>query len=197
MFSIPPLPYGYDALEKLGMSKEQLAFHYDKHHQGYVTKLNAAAQANADLSKKTVEELIVTEKGPLYNLSAQIWNHTFYWSCMSPNGGGAPSDKLKAELEKSFGSVDKFKEQFSAAAVGHFGSGWAWLIQDGDKLTIHQTHDAGCPLSEGLKPVLTCDVWEHAYYIDFRNDRPAYVKNFWNVINWEFVEANVFGKSNL
>jgi Fe-Mn family superoxide dismutase len=188
------MPYGYDGLAAKGMSKEQLTYHYDKHHQGYVTKLNAAAQSNADLSKKTIEDLIATEKGPIFNLAAQIFNHTFYWNSMSPNGGGAPTNRIANEINASFGSFDKFKEEFTNAAVGHFGSGWAWLVKDTatNKLKVFQTHDAGTPLTEpGLKPILTCDVWEHAYYVDYRNDRAAYVKAFWNAVNWEFAESNL------
>ena len=191
-FSIPPLPYGYDGLVAKGLSKEQLTFHYDKHHQGYVTKLNAAAATNAELAKKSIEQLIQTEKGPIFNLAAQIFNHTFFWNSLSPNGGGEPKGKIAEAINGSFGSFDKFKEEFSNAAVGHFGSGWAWLVKDNsEKLKIVQTHDAGTPLTEGLTPILTCDVWEHAYYVDYRNDRAAYVKAYWNAVNWEFAESNL------
>lgn len=191
-FSIPPLPFAYDALAPKGLSKEQVTYHYDKHHQGYVTKLNAAAEANPELAKKTIEQIITTEKGPIFNLAAQIFNHTFYWNCLSANGG-EPKGKVLEEITASFGSFDKFKDEFTAAAVGHFGSGWAWLVKDGtdNKLKVVQTHDAATPLTENLKPVLTCDVWEHAYYVDYRNDRIAYVKTFWNLVNWEFVEKNL------
>jgi Fe-Mn family superoxide dismutase len=191
-FSIPPLPYAYDALVGKGLSKEQLTFHYDKHHQGYVTKLNAAAASNAELAKKSIEQLIQTEKGPIFNLAAQIFNHTFFWNSLSPNGGGEPKGKIAEAINTSFGSFDKFKDEFTNAAVGHFGSGWAWLVKDQqEKLRVVQTHDAGTPLTEGLKPILTCDVWEHAYYVDYRNDRAAYVKAFWGAVNWEFAEANL------
>ena len=190
-FAIPPLPWNYDALVGKGISKEQVTFHYDKHHAGYVTKLNAAAASNPELAKKSIETLMSTEKGPLFNLAAQIWNHNFYWQSLSPNGGGAPKGKLAQEIDSSFGSFDKFKEEFTAAAIGHFGSGWAWLVHDGTKLRVVQTHDAGCPLTEGLKPLITCDVWEHAYYIDYRNDRAAYVKAFWEAVNWDFAESNL------
>ena len=191
-FSIPPLPFGYDALTGKGFSKEQLSFHYDKHHTGYVTKLNAAAKDNEALGKKTVEELILNEKGPIFNLAAQIWNHTFFWNSLSPNGGGEPAGKVAEAINSSFGSFDKFKDEFTNAAVGHFGSGWAWLVKDKDgKLKVVQTHDAGNPMTDGLTPVLCCDVWEHAYYIDFRNDRPAYVKAFWGAVNWQFAESNL------
>lgn len=193
-FSIPPLPFGYDGLVAKGLSKEQLTYHFDKHHQGYVVKLNGAAATNESLAKKTIEELIRTEKGPIFNLAAQIFNHTFFWNSLSPNGGGEPKGKIAEEINSSFGSFDKFKEEFTNAAVGHFGSGWAWLVKNTEtnKLQVYQTHDAGTPLTEAhLKPVLTCDVWEHAYYVDYRNDRAAYVKTFWNAVNWEFAESNL------
>lgn len=192
-FSIPPLPWAYDALVGKGLSKEQVTYHYDKHHQGYVTRLNTVAANNADLAKKSIEEIIATEKGVLFNLAAQIWNHTFFWNSLSPSGGGEPKPKLAEQLTASFGSVDKFKEEFTAAAVGHFGSGWAWLVKDtaDGNLKIVQTHDAGCPLTDGLKPILTCDVWEHAYYVDYRNDRGAFVKAYWGLVNWDFAESNL------
>ena len=192
IFSIPPLPWEYGALAAKGISKEQVTFHYDKHHQGYVTKLNAAAATNTDLSKKTIEEMIMTEKGPIFNLAAQIFNHTFYWQSMSPSGGGEPTGRVADEIKSSFGSFENFKKEFTAAAVGHFGSGWAWLVKDAEtkKLKVMQTHDAGTPLTEGHKPILTCDVWEHAYYIDYKNDRAAYVNAYWNAVNWQFAEEN-------
>nr|CCC54100.1 putative iron superoxide dismutase [Trypanosoma vivax Y486] len=192
-FSIPPLPWGYDGLVPKGMSKEQVTFHYDKHHMGYVTKLNAAAQSNPALASKTIEELIKTEKGPIFNLAAQIFNHTFYWESMSPNGGGEPNGRVARAIKLSFGTFAKFKE-FTNAAVGHFGSGWVWLVQDvkSGKLKVFQTHDAGCPLTESnIKPLLACDVWEHAYYIDHKNDRAAYMQVFWNVVNWKHVEERL------
>eukprot|EP01064_Diplonema_japonicum_P003466 TRINITY_DN1222_c1_g1_i1.p2 TRINITY_DN1222_c1_g1~~TRINITY_DN1222_c1_g1_i1.p2 ORF type:complete len:192 (+),score=87.74 TRINITY_DN1222_c1_g1_i1:68-643(+) len=189
-FTLPPLPYPLDALAGHGISKEQIDFHYNKHHKGYVTKLNAAAEKTPELKEKTIEQLI-KEKAPVFNLAAQIWNHTFYWNCMSPNGGGAPTGAIAEAINKDFGSFDKMKEEFSAAAAGHFGSGWAWLVKDGDKLKVHQTHDAGCPLADGLKPILTCDVWEHAFYIDYRNDKAAYVQSFWKTVNWDFVNSQL------
>jgi superoxide dismutase, Fe-Mn family len=191
-FSIPPLPYGYDGLVAKGLSKEQLTYHYDKHHQGYVVKLNAAAATNEALAKKSIEEIIGTEKGPIFNLAAQIFNHTFFWNSLSPNGGGEPKGKIAEAINASFGSFDKFKDEFTNAAVGHFGSGWAWLVKDGNNnLKVFQSHDAATPLTEGLKPILTCDVWEHAYYVDYKNDRAAYIKTFWNSVNWEFAESNL------
>jgi Fe-Mn family superoxide dismutase len=193
VFSIPPLPYSYSALSSKGISKEQIHFHYDKHHQGYVKKLNDACEAKPELAKFSVEELMMQEKGPIFNLAAQIWNHNFYWMCLSPNGGGLPQGALLREIEMNFGSFDKFKEEFNNAAVGHFGSGWAWLVRDGvsNKLKIVATHDAGNPLTESFHPVLTCDVWEHAFYIDYRNDKAAYMKAFWNCVNWDFVASNI------
>ena len=198
LFSIPPLPWGYGDLASKGISKEQVTFHYDKHHTGYVTKLNAAAKDNAELSKKTIEEMIMTEKGPIFNLAAQIWNHSFYWKSMSPAGGGEPSGRIADEIKSSFGSFEQFKKEFTAAAVGHFGSGWAWLVKDGDsgKLKVMQTHDAGNPLTERVKPILTCDVWEHAYYIDYKNDRASYVEAFWRSVNWQFAEENLVSASH-
>ncbi|PBJ76687.1 iron superoxide dismutase [Trypanosoma cruzi cruzi] len=156
VFSIPPLPWGYDGLAAKGLSKQQVTLHYDKHHQGYVTKLNAAAQTNSALATKSIEEIIRTEKGPIFNLAAQIFNHTFYWESMCPNGGGEPTGKVADEINASFGSFAKFKEEFTNVAVGHFGSGWAWLVKDTNsgKLKVYQTHDAGCPLTEpNLKPL--------------------------------------------
>lgn len=199
-FTIPPLPFAYDALARKGLSEEQVAYHYDKHHQGYVTKLNAAAETNPALSKKTIEQIIATEKGPIFNLAAQIFNHTFYWSCLSPSGGGnPPSGKLLEEIIASFGSFSSFKKEFAAAAIGHFGSGWAWLVKDpkDGKLKVIQTHDAATPLTENMKPLLTCDVWEHAYYVDYRNDRAAYVDAFWNMISWEVVSGRLSTQSTL
>jgi superoxide dismutase, Fe-Mn family len=198
LFSIPPLPWGYGDLASKGISKEQVTFHYDKHHQGYVTKLNAAAATNEALAKKTIEEMIMSEKGPIFNLAAQIWNHTFYWKSLSPIGGGEPSGRVAEEINASFGNFETFKKEFTAAAIGHFGSGWAWLVKDGEsgKLKVVQTHDAGCPLTERVKPILTCDVWEHAYYIDYKNDRAAYVDAFWRSVNWQFAEENLVASSH-
>lgn len=186
-FSVQPLPWDYDALASKGISKEQVTFHYDKHHKGYAVKLNAAAEANPDLAKKSLVEIIKTVKGPAFNSAAQIFNHDFYWRCMSANGGGEPKGKIADAINESFGSFAKFKEEFTAAANGHFGSGWAWLVKDtsSGKLKVYQSHDANCPLTEeNLKPVLTCDVWEHAYYIDYKNDRAAYVNAWWRMVNW-------------
>ena len=186
------LPYEKDALAP-HLSKETLEFHYEKHHKGYVTKLNALRNDDAELSKKTVEQIVLEGEGAKgFNLAAQIWNHNFYWKSMSPKGGNKPTGKIADLINESFGSFEKFQEQFSAAAGGHFGSGWAWLVRDdNNKLSIVQTHDAKNPLNQGLTPVLTCDVWEHAFYIDYRNDKAAYVKAWWNLVNWEFANSNL------
>eukprot|EP01122_Echinamoeba_exundans_P006477 TRINITY_DN1833_c1_g1_i1.p1 TRINITY_DN1833_c1_g1~~TRINITY_DN1833_c1_g1_i1.p1 ORF type:complete len:214 (+),score=63.18 TRINITY_DN1833_c1_g1_i1:66-644(+) len=189
-FVLPPLPYAKDALAP-HISAETVEFHYEKHHRGYVVKLNELAQGT-DLAKKSLEEVVKTEKGKPFNLGAQIWNHTFYWNGMKANGGGAPTGKLLEAINKSFGSFDEFKKQFTDAAVNHFGSGWAWLVRDeNNHLSIWQGHDAENPATHGKVPVLTCDVWEHAYYIDYRNNRAAYVAAWWNLVNWEFAEKNL------
>jgi Fe-Mn family superoxide dismutase len=187
----PELPYGRDALAP-HISEETLNFHYGKHHLGYLGKLNAAIEADASLQGKSLEELIMSTSGGLFNNAAQVWNHTFYWNSMSPSGGGAPSGAIASAIDDAFGSFDEFKAQFGAAAAGQFGSGWAWLVKDASgKLSITTTGNAETPLTEGLTPVLTYDVWEHAYYVDYRNDRGGYVKAWWNLVNWEFANANL------
>jgi superoxide dismutase, Fe-Mn family len=192
---LPPLPYALDALAPT-ISQETLEFHYGKHHAGYVTKLNQLIAGTEDENKSLVD-LLMTGKGGVFNCAAQTWNHTFYWHSLSPNGGGVPTGPIKDAIEAQWGNFGHFKEAFSAAAAGHFGSGWAWLIQNKEgKLEITQTHDAGCPLTDGVNPILTLDVWEHAYYIDYRNNRPKYIENFWNLVNWEFANQNL-SKSNL
>ena len=189
-FTLPPLPYANGALAP-HISEETVNFHYGKHHAGYVTKLNAAVAGKPEASK-TLDELVMTASGGVFNNAAQIWNHTFYWNSLSPQGGGAPKGAIAEAIDKSFGSFDKFKAEFSAAAVGHFGSGWAWLVRRQDNtLAVVGTHDAANPMTEGLKPILACDVWEHAYYIDFRNDRAKYVDAWWSLINWDFANANL------
>eukprot|EP00922_Rhytidocystis_sp_ex-Travisia-forbesii_P013809 GHVS01020623.1.p1 GENE.GHVS01020623.1~~GHVS01020623.1.p1 ORF type:complete len:200 (-),score=25.88 GHVS01020623.1:192-791(-) len=190
-FELPKLPYAKDALAP-HISAESLNFHYDKHHAGYVTKLNAAAKGSK-WENKTLEEIIKEADGGVFNNGAQIWNHTFYWNSMKHKGGGEPTGVVKDKINTDFGSFDKFKDEFSTAAAGHFGAGWAWLLLGNDgKLKVHQTHDANNPLRDGGgKPILTCDVWEHAYYIDFRNDRPGYIKAWWNLVNWDFANKNL------
>jgi len=187
---LPPLPYSKDALNP-HISTETLEFHYGKHHAGYVKKLNAAIE-NTENDKKTLEEIIKTSEGGIFNNAAQIWNHTFYWNSMNPQGGGEPKGAIAEAINKSFGSFPEFKEKFTASASSLFGSGWAWLVKKPDgTLGIEQSFNAGCPLTEGQKPLLTCDVWEHAYYIDYRNARPDYIKAFWNLVNWDFANKNL------
>lgn len=188
-FDLPPLPYEMDALEPQ-ISRETLEYHYGKHHQAYVTNLNNLI-ANTEMEKMTLEEIIKTSDGGIFNNAAQVWNHTFYWNCLSPNGGGEPKGKLLQAINESFGSYDKFKEQFTKTAITTFGSGWAWLVKNPDgKLEIISTSNAQTPLTSEKIALLTCDVWEHAYYIDYRNLRPKYLEAFWNLVNWDFVAAN-------
>lgn len=189
---LPELPFAMDALAP-HISKETLEYHYGKHHNAYVTKLNAAIEGG-ELANASLEEIVLKSSGGVFNNAAQVWNHSFYWNCLSPSGGGAPAGALAEAINKSFGSFDKFKEDFTNQAVTLFGSGWAWLVKKKDgSLGIEQTANAGCPLTSGLKPLLTCDVWEHAYYIDYRNARPNYVDAFWKLVNWEFVESQLQG----
>ena len=187
---LPELPYAKDALAP-HISEETLEYHYGKHHATYVTKLNDAIPGT-EFEKASLEEIIKSAPaGGIFNNAAQVWNHTFYWNSLSPNGGGAPSGDLAAAIDKAFGSVDDFKKQFTDAAVGNFGSGWTWLVKDGDQLEIVNTDDAGNPMTDGKTPLLTCDVWEHAYYIDYRNARPKYLEAFWNLVNWDFAASNL------
>ena len=184
-FSLPELPYAKNALEP-HISAETLEYHYGKHHQTYVDKLNGMVEGS-DLAGKSLEEIIQNASGGLFNNAAQVWNHTFYWHCLSPNGGGAPSGKLAELIDRDFGSFDDFVSQFNEKAVGNFGSGWTWLVQNADgKLAIVNTDDAETPLTTDAKPLLTCDVWEHAYYVDYRNARPKYLEAFWKLVNWDF-----------
>ncbi len=187
---LPPLPYPKEALNP-HISTETLEFHYGKHHAGYVKKLNAAIE-NTENAEKSLEEIIKTSEGGIFNNAAQIWNHTFYWNSMSPEGGGEPKGAIAGAIDKSFGSFSEFKEKFTAFASTLFGSGWTWLVKNSDgSLGIEQSFNAGCPLTGGRKPLLTCDVWEHAYYIDYRNVRPDYIKAFWSLVNWEFANRNL------
>ncbi len=184
-FTLPELPFAKDSLAP-HISAETLDYHHGKHHQAYVTKLNELVAADASLAGKSLEDLVRSTSGGVFNQAAQVWNHTFYWHSMKPGGGGEPTGALKAAIDEAFGSFADFKTKFSAAAVGQFGSGWAWLVKnEGGKLEIVQTSNAGCPLTENKKPLLTCDVWEHAYYVDYRNARPKYVEAWWNLVNWE------------
>ncbi len=190
VYKLPPLPYEMDALEP-HISKETLAFHYGKHHQTYVDNLNKLIPGS-EFEGSSLEDLIKNANGGIFNNAAQIWNHTFYWHSLSPNGGGNPPNDVAAELTTHFGSVETFKEAFSQSAITLFGSGWAWLVKNSDgSLAIIQGSNADNPLRNNQQPLLTCDVWEHAYYIDVRNARPKYVENFWQLINWDFVAENM------
>ena len=183
------LPYAQDALEPL-MSKETLQFHYGKHHQTYVNKLNELIE-NTKYQDLSLLEIIADSEGGIFNNAAQVYNHNFFWNGLTPTQE-AVSSKLETILSETFGSVEEFKKEFTTKAVGHFGSGWAWLVQDENKkLKIVSTVNAQTPLGDNLKPILVCDVWEHAYYIDVRNARPAYLENFWKLVNWNFVEENM------
>ncbi len=187
---LPELPYARDALAP-HISSETIDYHYGKHHQTYVTNLNNLVKGTPN-EDKTLEEIIKTSTGGLFNNSAQVWNHTFYWNCLKPNGGGEPSGKLGEAIVKSFGSFAAFKEQFTQTAITTFGSGWAWLVQKPDgTLALVSTSNAACPLTGPDRALMTCDVWEHAYYVDYRNARAKYVEAFWALVNWEFVESNM------
>ncbi|MDP1603469.1 MAG: Fe-Mn family superoxide dismutase [Legionella sp.] len=189
-FSLPPLPYAMDALAP-HISKETLEYHYGKHHNTYVVNLNKLI-AGTEFEKASLEDIIKQSSGGIFNNAAQVWNHTFYWHCLSPKGGNEPTGKVADAIIKAFGSYAAFKEKFTQTAITTFGSGWAWLVQDkqGD-LKIISTSNAGTPMTEGLNALLTCDVWEHAYYIDYRNARPDYMNAFWALVNWEFVAQNM------
>lgn len=187
---LPPLPYDRAALEP-HISGETLDFHYGKHHKTYVDNLNKLIEGT-EFSALPLEEIIRKSQGGMFNNAAQVWNHTFYWNCMKPDGGGEPGGKLLEALNKAFGSFASFKEQFSDNAIKTFGSGWGWLVQRPDgSLALVSTSNAATPLTGEDTPLLTCDVWEHAYYIDYRNARPKYVESFWNLVNWDFVASNM------
>lgn len=189
-FELPALPYDQNALEP-HISAETLEFHYGKHHKSYVDKLNGLL-AGTELESASLEDVIRQSDGGVFNNAAQIWNHSFYWECLSPNGGGEPTGSLAEAINAKFGSFADFKEEFSAAAAGNFGSGWTWLVQKADgSVAISNTSNAGCPLTDDVTPLLTVDVWEHAYYIDYRNARPKYLDAFWNLVNWDFVSNNM------
>ena len=189
-FELPALPFESNALEP-HISAETLSFHHGKHHATYVTNLNNLVPGT-EFEGKSLEEIITSAPaGGVFNNAAQIWNHTFYWNSLSPNGGGEPSGALAEAINKAFGSFDEFKTKFSTSAATNFGSGWTWLVKNANgSVEIVNTSNAGCPLTDGKTPLLTCDVWEHAYYIDYRNARPKYVEAFWNLVNWDFAAKN-------
>jgi Fe-Mn family superoxide dismutase len=186
---LPTLPYAKDALQPT-MSAETLEYHYGKHHQAYVTNLNNLIKGT-EYENMPLEEIIKKSQGGVFNNSAQVWNHTFFWNCMKPNGGGAPTGPVADAINAKWGSFDKFKEEFQKSAVGNFGSGWTWLVKKTDgTVDIVNTSNAGTPLTTENKALLTVDVWEHAYYIDYRNARPKFVESWWNIVNWDFVNQN-------
>lgn len=193
-FELPALPYDKKALEP-HITEKTLNFHHGKHHQAYVNNLNNLIKGS-DLEAKTLEEIIIATvndnaKVGIFNNAAQIWNHTFFWHCMKPQGGGKPSGKLAAQIDKDFGSYENFVEQFKQASVTQFGSGWAWLVWDKDKLKVTKTPNADLPMAHGHRALLTVDVWEHAYYLDYQNRRPDYVAIFLeHLVNWSFAESN-------
>ena len=187
---LPPLPYDKGALAP-HVSAETLDFHHGKHHKAYVDKTNELIRGT-EMENQDLETIIRKAQGPLFNNSAQVWNHSFFWNCMSPSGGGDPSGKLADGINRAFGSIASFKEEFAKTAVGTFGSGWAWLVQRPDgSLGLVSTQNANTPLTGNDRALLTLDVWEHAYYIDYRNARPKFVEAFWNIANWEFAQSNM------
>lgn len=189
---LPDLPYAKDALAP-HISEETLDFHHGKHHATYVTNLNNLIPGT-EFESASLQDIIKKSSGGIFNNAAQIWNHTFYWNCLSPNGGGKPSGDLADAINKAFGSFEEFKKQFSQTAITTFGSGWGWLVKNADgALALASTSNAGNPMTSDQTPILTCDVWEHAYYIDYRNARPKYVEAFWNLVNWDFAAKNFAG----
>jgi superoxide dismutase, Fe-Mn family len=187
---LPELPYAKNALAP-HISAETLEFHYGKHHATYVANLNKLI-VGTEFAESPLEDIVRKASGGLFNNAAQVWNHSFYWNCLSPKGGGEPSGALADAIAKNFGSFAAFKEKMTNAAITQFGSGWAWLVKNSDgSLAIEQTGNAGTPLKDGKKPLLTVDVWEHAYYIDYRNSRPAYLEAFWKLANWGFAGENL------
>ena len=187
--TLPPLPFAKDALEPV-ISAETIDYHYGKHHQAYVTNLNKLVPGTA-FENASLEEIVMQADGGIFNNAAQVWNHTFYWNGLSPDGGGAPAGALAAAIDQAFGSFAAFKEAFITSAVGNFGSGWTWLVKNEDgSVAIVNTSNAANPMRDGKTPLLTIDVWEHAYYIDYRNARPKYLDEIWKLVNWDFVAAN-------
>jgi Fe-Mn family superoxide dismutase len=188
---LPALPFAMTALEPV-ISKETLEYHHGKHHNAYVTNLNNLIPGTAH-ENASLEDIIMKSEGGIFNNAAQVWNHSFYWNCLrAPNDSNAPSGALAAAIDKAFGSFADFKQKFSTSAATNFGSGWTWLVKNSDgNLEIFNTSNAGCPMTSGKKALLTVDVWEHAYYVDYRNARPKYLEEFWKIINWDFVASNL------
>ena len=190
-FEPPPLPYEKNALEP-HISAETLEYHYGKHHQAYVTNLNKLVDGKPEASQPLETIIQAAAPGPLFNNAAQVWNHTFYWNCLAPKAGGDPSGAAAAAIDKAFGNFADFKKKFNDAAAAQFGSGWAWLVKNADgSVAIETTSNAETPFAAGKTCLLTCDVWEHAYYIDYRNARPKYLEEFWKLVNWGFVNKNL------
>ena len=190
--TLPELPYAKSALEP-NISAETIEYHYGKHHAAYVDKLNGLI-AGTEFEDKKLEEIVKSSSGAMFNNAAQVWNHGFYWNCLSPNGGGEPTGALGSAIKEFFGNFHSFKEKFTAASMGNFGSGWTWLVKTSEgRLEIVNTDDAQNPMTDGCQPILTCDVWEHAYYIDYRNARADYLAAFWNLVNWDFAALNHAG----
>ena len=186
---LPNLPFSNDALTP-HISVETLEYHYGKHHQAYVNNLNKLIPGT-EFEKMKLEEIIRKSSGGIFNNAAQVWNHSFYWNCLKPQGGGKPTGDLAKAIDKAFGSFEDFKNQFTQTAVTTFGSGWAWLVKNSNgSLALESTSNAGTPMTAGKNALLTCDVWEHAYYIDYRNARPKYLEAFWNLVNWDFAAKN-------
>jgi superoxide dismutase, Fe-Mn family len=189
-FQLPELPYAQNALEPF-ISQKTIEFHYGKHHQAYVTNLNNLVPGT-EFENASLEDIVKKSTGGIFNNGAQVWNHTFYWNCLAPKSGGEPTGTVKDAIEVSFGSFADFKDKFTKAAATLFGSGWAWLVMTPQgKLEIVQESNAGNPIRNGIKPILTCDVWEHAYYLDKQNRRPDYIADFWNLVNWDAVKAKL------
>lgn len=186
---LPALPWAENALEP-HISAETISFHYGKHHNAYATKLNAAIEGT-DNANKSLEEIIMNSEAGLFNNAAQVWNHTFYWNCLAPNAGGEATGAIAEKINAKWGSFDKFKEDFTNAAATNFGSGWTWLVDNNGEIEIFNTSNADTPMKHGLKALMTIDVWEHAYYVDYRNARPKYIDAFWNLVNWDFVNSNL------
>lgn len=187
---LPELPYSNDALAP-HISPETIEYHYGKHHNAYVTKLNDGIKGT-EFENMSLEDIIMKSKGGLFNNAAQVWNHTFYWNCLAPNAGGNPTGAVADAINAKWGSFDKFKTEFSAQAAGNFGSGWTWLVKDSSgNLEILNTDDADTAMKHGKTAILTIDVWEHAYYVDYRNARPSYIEAFWKLVNWDFANKNL------